>query len=405
MNVEKHKEISKKDIDFAINQLQNSIIPKIVSHISNKSAKKSFESKINLLLPKKSLNYPDTQTFMKEKGLVPFDIVLTSIKATFPDMNQKDQKLLASFFMPMAVYYNVRLEKLTGRVFFKEVFFILGYIKEALCLLETYPKYWNNFQGTKFRSSSEKNIIKAQIKYLKNRLDHPYFPLSCQEERWKTKVLINFIELLAKPNYRHIAEWIAYLDHLFFLDILTMAGLSTIEIDAVKQTSNFFNGIRSKKHEIIKSIGIYIQMQLSGKTLSAKEKRVYAEVIQNILEFFFKQKYANELNKKGIYFLDKNFNRTPVLKTFLGNFPLFKYQTSRQQIDPIERAMVEFIEAVSEINHDSNHHEEISKYKMKKNLYLELTSMNFTKDDIRALITFFTMIDNQQEQPMLPIHV
>ena len=374
-------------IEQAIKQLQNSIIPKLSHCIPDPYHKEKFDKIMNFLLPKETLDYPDNQTYLDEKRLLPFDIALMSVNYCMPDLAKKEKKRLAAYFVPLVSRFGLRVDRSTHQTIYKEVVLILEYIKKIHALLDAFPKYWNNHQGTKFRSSSEKNLIKAQLTSLKNRLDHPYFLVTHKEEIEKTKLLINFIEMLSKPENRHIPEWIAYISNLFSIDIMSQVGLTEVEIEALKQSSNFFNGIRTKKHEMIKSVGIYIQMQISKKPLTLKEKRTYAEAIQDILEYFFKKSYPDELNRKGMYFTSKNFDKDPTLKTFLDDIPIFRYQTSSQQIDPLLRGVIEFIKAMAEIDHDSP--KEISGYKFAKNLLTELKGFNFTKNDIRALNTIF----------------
>ncbi len=374
-------------IEQAAKQLQNSIIPKLSQLIPDLYHKEKFDGAINFLLPKETLGYPDIQTYLDEKRLLPFDIALMSVNYCMPNLDVKSKKRLAACIVPITDNMSLRLDKSIDQTIYKEVVIILEYIKKIHALLDTFPKYWNNHQGTKFRSSSEKNLIKAQLTSLKNRLDHPYFPIVCQEEIKKTKLLINLIEMLSKPEYRYIPECIDFINNLFSIEILHHFGLTEAEILVLKQSNNFFNGIRTKKHEIIKSVGIYIQIQISRKSLSLKEKRTYAEAIQDILEYFFKKSYPNELNKKGMYFTGKNFDKTPILKTILDDTQIFRYQTSLQQVDSFSRAVIEFIKNMAEVDHSTT--KEISGYKLAKNLLMELKGFNFTKNDIRALSTIF----------------
>ncbi|NPA29178.1 MAG: hypothetical protein GXO33_03240, partial [Epsilonproteobacteria bacterium] len=356
-------------IEEAIKQLQNSILPKLSQCIPDPSHKEKFNNTMSFLLPKETLGYPDSQTFLNEKRLLPFDIALMSITYCMPDLDKKRKRQLASYFVPFASNLSLRVDKVTNQTIYKEVVLILEYVKKILVLLDEFPKYWNNYQGTKFRSSSEKNLIKAQLASLKDRLEHPCFPVTCQEEIEKTKLLINFIEMLSKPENRHIPEWIAFVNNFSSIEILHNFGLTKIELDVLKQSSNFFNGIRTQKHEVIKSVGIYIQIQISRKPLTSKDKRAYAEAIQDILEYFFKKRYPDELNRKGMCFTAKSFNKTPMIKTHLDETPLFRYQTSSRQIDPLTRCFIEFIETMTEINDDSS--EEISGYIFAKNLLKE----------------------------------
>ncbi len=376
-------------LEQATKQLQNSIVPKIIQLISDQQHKEKFDKIMNFLLPKETLDYPDQQTYLDEKRLLPFDIALMSVNYCMPDLEEKKKKRLAAYFVPLVTSFGLRVDKSTHQTIYKEVVLILEYIKKINALLDSFPKHWNNYQGTKFRSSSEKNLIKAQLTSLKNRLDHPCFPVTCKEEIEKTKLLINFIEMLSKPKKRHIPEWIAFVDNFFSIKTLHRFGLTEVEVLVLKQSSNFFNGIRTKKHEIIKSVGIYIQkqIQISLKQLTIEEKRTYAEAIQDILEYFFKKSYPDELNRKGMYFTSKNFDKDPTLKTFLDDTQIFRYQTSPQQVDSISRCVIEFMEDMAETDHDTP--KEFSRYKLLKNLLTELKGFNFTKNDIRALITIY----------------
>ena len=200
-----------------------------------------------------------------------------------------------------------------------EIINILDYIRKNQEIISKYPKNNGNHYGTKYRSSSYKNLLETQLNILKDRLDGLFFPVENEDEKEKLRIQIKFIKFALIDEYKNLPEWINFIytymgfDNPFF-------KMSKTEKQAYIQLVTFFNGIRTSKEELLNSVMIFTRLQSNILNIDEEYFNELAESIMNILRFFFNQtifEVQKKKKKKTIIYKEEHIKKEYYIKTHL----------------------------------------------------------------------------------------
>ena len=312
------------------------ISSKISSGMVNKKKKQAWENYTDYILPKKSLGYASEEAFLKDKKLTKIQIIKNSILQIYPEMSNDRLNDLSQWFTILVKKHLIRVTKKNQIAIYSEIIFILNYIENIKTLINKYPRNWSNHYGTKFRSSSEKNLVDTQINYLQECLNNPFFPVIDKKERKKIEIQINFLKEAIKPENEGFSEIFSRCDHKVGIDHKLMK-FSKSEQKIIKQIISFFNGIRSKKEELVKSTKIL--MRAISNIYEENDYDILIDSIENIVYDFFDYIYKeskekseskdkttrNESAYKQLIFTKKQLSNDFHVKTIIDDVEIFTY--------------------------------------------------------------------------------
>lgn len=309
---------------------------KITSGIVNKKKKQRWENYNNYILPKKSLEYTSEEEFLKDKNLTKAQVIKNSILQIYPDINDERLNDLTQWFTILVKKHIIRVTKKNQIAIYSEIIFILNYIENIKILIHKYPRNWSNHYGTKFRSSSEKSLIETQINHLQECLDNPFFPVIDKQERKKIEMQINYLKESMKPENEGFSEIFSRSDAKVGIDHKLMK-FSKFEQKVIKQIISFFNGIRTKKEELVKSTKIL--MRAISNIYEEEDYDVLVDSIENIAYDFFDYVYKeskekseskdkaikNESAYKQLIFTKKQLSNDFHVKTIIDDVEIYTY--------------------------------------------------------------------------------
>lgn len=396
-------------------EIMKSITNKMISGIVDKNKKQVWENYTNYLLPKNSLGYPSEEAFLKDKKLTREQVIKNSILFIYPKTDSERLNYLSQQFKILVKKHKIRINKKSKKAVYSEIIFILNYIKSIDALIKKYPQNWSNYYGTKFRSSSEQNLIKTQLNYLQECLDNPFFPVINKQERKKIKTQIKFLKEASKPENEGFSEIFNRSNSRLGINHKLM-GFSKFEQNIIKQIISFYNGIRCKKEELVKSTKI-----LMREISNIREDTDYQDLIdsiENIAYDFFDYVYKESKKKseskdkrirsqsayKQLKFTIKQLSNESHVKTVIDDIEIFTYtHTNTFNFDKTMNLVV--IKSIFGIQNMLEPNlptlKDATKYHMLKHSLVFKKEMGFTKKELRYYI--FTIWQVFQEQILLEL--
>lgn len=375
---------------------QNSILPKFLSNFQGKQ-KLLWQSFINKNLPKQTLNYSSEEEYLKDKNITKKNIIINSIKFIDENIFPNNLEYLANQFDIFSknckikiIYYNfIELPIYT------EIIDSLEYIQRINELLKSFPKYYSDYLGTKFRQSSYKTLLKTQLTMLKNRLNGNFFNLTNNDEIEKTKKQMRFIELALTEKFKNIPHWFNFAEIYLGLDNKFL-NMTAIEIQAIKQLNTFFNGIKTSKEELLKSVSIFLKIQSKIQDTDLENHKLFAENIMNILRLYFDstihliQKERN--NKREFTYSKANITKDFTIKTYINETPIYIYNNQNTN-DHFMQLFIESLNGIAGLSNifqeDKPTLEEINEFTFKKNILLYYKELGLTSQEIKSIIELF----------------
>jgi hypothetical protein len=305
-----------------INIFQNEVIPNFLSSIADSQKIEHWENFFNTHLPKSSLGYESEKAYLSERNLSIEKVIENSINQVLLDLPSDEISDLIDFLTPLSQGCQVRelLENQTA--VYLEIINLLTYIKQIQGLLELYKVSNSDKRGTAHRRSSVKDITNTQINKLKDRLEGSFFNLQSLEEIERTEIMLKLLKLSLNEEYKGVFEFFNLAKLLVGLDA-SILGTTNNEIMALNQVTNFYNGIRSEPHELLRSVMIYMRELFTKSSSSPEEK---AENILDITRIFFSVELSKaEKGKNKLPFTAKHIQKEHIVKTILHEIPIYTY--------------------------------------------------------------------------------
>jgi len=377
--------------------LQYSIFPKFIN-IFQSEKKEYWQKQFNHLLPNQSLGYKSDTDYLEQNNLNEIEIVKNSIEYSNLNVDIDDLEFLIKQFELFTHKNRIKIIKKENKFIpvYVEIINSLEYILNIKNLIKKYPKYDSNHLGTKHRTTSYKKLLEAQLNILKNRLDDVFFNIINEEETLKTEFQIKFIEHSLRDEYKNLPEWLNYADIYLGLDI-PLFNFNKIDLIAIKQLLEFFNGIKTSKEELLNSVLFYLRTQSNIKDV--EKYFLLADNLMNILMYFLADTIDDinaEKKKQTFIYTSEHIDKEFFVKTYISNLPIY----SKKNSQPLEEQINIGIEAILGLQNifqkDNPTIDEISNYKMAKNLLLSLKNFGFTKEEIKVCNHVFNFSQKNQ---------
>ncbi|MFP4333284.1 MAG: hypothetical protein ACLFQJ_08280, partial [Campylobacterales bacterium] len=128
---------------------------------------------------------------------------------------------------------------------------LLDAIEVNKVVLESFPLHRSDHKGTAHSQSSFSKLVDGQLSYLDNLLNRDKLGLASQREKNIQSNIYNLIKETKDKDLLVIMELIN-LGFTMNMDLLDIIDDEDIYL-AIDKTSDFFNGVRSESHEIVKS--------------------------------------------------------------------------------------------------------------------------------------------------------
>ncbi|MGA1932770.1 hypothetical protein ACH5BF_08640 [Arcobacter sp. YIC-464] len=400
----KNKDLNVKDFISLkqLDMLKYRVYPKILNNFQGKQ-KKVWEHAFNKLLPKKSLNFDNENDYLKSNKITKNDVVINSIKYLIPDINEDNVNYLSDCFSIFTQKNKVKIIEIENKLtpIYYEIINSFSYIKRIQNVLSKYPKNNGNHHGTKHRSSSIDTLIKIQLNILENRIEGSFFPIEDEDERKKIEFQIKFMKYTLTDEYKNFPEWMNFAKiYLGFEN--EQLEMSEIEIKALNQLLEFFNGIRTSKEELLTSVMIYLRIQSNITTKDKEFHKELSESIMNIVRFFLQStiiEVEKSKKKKTIIYKQEKVKNEYCIKTHLSEVPIYTYVYKKTN-NPIEELMIASFNSILGIENifekDKPKKEEISELQILKNILKMREYLGLTKKEYK---TFLFIIDRYLKQP------
>jgi len=385
------------NINKNIDTLQNSIIPKFLNIFNDENKRKKVQKYFSALLPEKVINISQEE-YVYIKNFSKEEIIKNSIQYSELDVDEKDLEYLFECFTPILDNPRVRIDTNTNIAIYLEVVQLLNYAKQIRELIDNHPKNNSNNYGTKYRSSSEKSLIKVHLLHLRERLNNPFFKLDDPKLIAITQEQIRLIELFQTKEYKSLSNALNWTESFLGLENKIL-NLTSDELKGIRQVLSLFNGIRTTKEAYVKSFMIFVCIQCNLDTKDNKMNVIYANSILDIAKYFFHDIFIldSKKSKKTLNFTKNSLTKEWYNKTIINNVPIFAYKT-RNQIDfLIKQAMTgiaDMMKLSTENIFDKDSSNELTITSL-KNLYRALEKFNFTKKDTRTLIKLSQLMNEQ----------
>ena len=376
-----------------MNMIINIIIPKFLSYFGTKH-KKIWQSKLNFILPKNNLNFKNENDYLETNNLKKDDVITNSILQSLPNLEKKDLDYLVKQFSIFSLNNKIKILTIENKLIpiYIEIIETLNYIIRIDELLNKYPKKYGNHYGTKYRSSSNKNLLETQINILENRLNGTFFTLENDDEIKKTQLQIKFIKYSLKDELKNLPEFMNFVSIYLGFDNKYFQ-MTNIEIRAYTQLCSFFNGIRTSKEEILNSVMIYTKIQSKIKNEDIQYRKKMSESIINILRFFF-QKTIKEIEKikrkKTITYNQQNILKDFYIKTYIDVLPIYSYinKNTNDFFSELIDIAIDSIFGLKTIFDENEEKKPISEIQIAKNIINFRKDFNYTKKEFKLLLSF-----------------
>lgn len=376
-----------------MDMIKNVIIPKFLSHFESKH-KKIWQSKFNIILPKNNLNFKNQNDYLETNNLKKDDVIKNSILQSLPNIQKKDLDYLIEQLSIFSLNNKIKILTIENKLIpvYIEIIETLNYILKIDELLSKYPKSYGNHYGTKYRSSSYKNLLETQLNILENRLDGKFFILEDEDEIKKTQLQIKFIKYSLKEKFKNLPEFINFVSIYLGFDNKSFQ-MNVIEKRAFTQLCSFFNGIRTSKEEILNSLMIYIKIQSKIKNEDVQYHKKLSESIINILRFFF-QKTIKEIEKnkkkKTVIYNQQNILKDFYVKTYIDELPIYSYinKNTNDFFSELINIAIDSIFGLKTIFDENEEKKTISQIQIAKNIINLRKDFNYTKKEFDLLLSF-----------------
>lgn len=376
---------------------------KIISRVQNPDVKNRWKYFLSSKIPTSSLDYKNEIEYLKETNQTKEQIIKNSIFQIENDLSKDDLKFLIDKFSTFTLKNNIKiLNKEDNSIpIYLEIINSLSYISKIKNMIKKYPKYYSNLYGTKYRSSSLKNVVQTQINNLKERLENPFFPLENEEEKIKVESQIKFLKMSLEKEYKFLPEVFNHYKTNLGLDFKDN-GLADNEQKAISQLLTFFNGIKTSKEEYVKSVMIFLREQTSMKNENIKDCVLFAEQIKDIAYFYFQDVFieSEETKSKRFNQLTYTYKYPPKeyhIKTIINDTPIYTYtnnQNTNYLLDMFNILELHMSGTQNPFEHDLPKKDEISDFQKVKNILKKLHKMGISKHDLRVIA-----FSQQLEQP------
>jgi hypothetical protein len=388
--------INKSKYDFKIFFTQKqldiflkNILPKFLSSFEDKY-KQKWQNTINEILPNTHLNFKSENDFLILHNITKENVVENSIKYVLTDINNEDLLYLTQLFSIYIKNNKIRIIKDINIPIYLAIIEILEYINKIKNTLNTYPKYYGNHLGTKYRSSSYKKLLEAQIKMLKDRLDGRFFNLENDDEIKKTKSHIKFIELSLTEEYKNFPEWLNFANIIIGLNNKILEN-TKLDIEMLNQLLFFFNGIKTSKEELLKSVTIFLNDKLARKDNNFY--KIYADNIMDITRYFFNDdiiEIEKSKNKKTFSYNKNHIEKSYHIKTYLNDTPIYMYsnKTKNDAFNELFNIAIDSMTGLKNIfDIDNSKKEALSEEKQLENFTIIIQDMfNLTNEEIKIFM-------------------
>lgn len=364
---------------------KNSIEPKILSVFEGKQ-KELWKAKLNILLPKNNLGYKDEKEFLNEKNLTKEDIIKNSIKYIDANIDNDDLESLTDMFLIFSI--NTKIRVIDNTPIYIEVINSLSYIKRIQEILNKFPKYDSDYLGTRHRQSSNKKLLKTQLNSIKDRIEGRFFKLTNESEIKKVQSQINIIELALTEKYKNLPSWLNHWEIYIGLKS-KLVPLNDIQIETIQQLNSFFNGLKTSKEELLKSVCIFLRANTNISNDETKYHQELAKNIMDILLFYFKDtiKEVNKDKKRTFTYSKNSIKKEHLIKTNLDELPIYTSKNQNTNDHYMELVMESYkgIMGLPTIfDNDDSNVEEISDYTATKNLIKYFKTFGLTNKEYKT---------------------
>jgi len=306
---------------------RDEIVPKFLDKFIAPNKQKQWKNHFDSLLPKRSLGYASEKAYLEANQLTRHIVVLNSLKYIFEKTIDADEfDILAESFLGLISTEKVRVLRKNNQAIYKEILDVCSYIKKIETVLEIFPLKKNEYRGTA-HTTKFKSLIKTQINKLKDRLDHPYFPITSKSEIDNTKMTLKFLDMCLDKELKHTPEYFSFINATYGLNSKAL-GLNKKELKLLKVFLNFYNGIKTERIELIQSVAILVNESFKNLEIDKSKK---AEFISDIIEIFFKdeiKKYNKSNSKRTFSYNAKSVTKKSRVKTVLHDTFIFAYDSS-----------------------------------------------------------------------------
>jgi len=370
---------------------QHSILPKFLSFFENKQ-KQMWKTSFNNQLPNKHTNFKNETDYLKANDITKVKIVQNSIQYVLNDINNEDLEILTNYFSIFTNSNKIRITKKdnVNITIYVEIIESLKYINKIRQIIDNYPKFNGNHLGTKYSSSNYKKHLESQKKTLVERLNSSFFKLTNGDEIKKIKSQIKFIELSLVDEYKNLPEWLNYVSIYLGFES-KFFDFTKFDIIMFKQLTSFFNGAKTSKEELLKSITIFLKDRTQIKNEDKELHKNYAENIMDIIRYFFHdiiKEIESSKKKKTFSYNKKNIIKQYQIKTYIDNIPIFVYSNLSQSnhLNELYKNSFESMKGLQNIFDKTNLNKtQLSVEEQEENFSKSLQSIfNFTDEELKV---------------------
>jgi len=204
------------------------------------------------------------------------------------------------------------------------------------------------------------------------------------------------------PEHKNIMEQLNFGKILFGFD-MKFLDANNNEQKALEQTTNFYNGAKTKPHELVRSVMIYMDEHFNKSKLDAKEK---AEIIMFISRFFYNHELKKaEEGKNILAFNKKHIGKEYRIKTILHDIPIYAYQYKSGNdflTELIELGFSDMMGLKNILEPDKPTEKEASWFYVGRNVVGARKVFGLTKIQLKAILYIEAKGQAKQEQNKLP---
>gem|GEM_PF-1955319 len=307
---------------------QYKIVPKFLNNFISDYKKERWQKHIDALIPKTSFGYASEEAYIEANKLTKKSIVLNSLKHIFNDeLDFEKYEILKDCFVELISTERVRVIRDNGLAIYKEIIDICFYIKQIQTVLEKYPFRTSEHKGTA-HTTKFKSLIRTQINKLKERLNHPYFPITNQYEIKDTKMILKLLNVCLDKELKNIPEYLNFINTAYGLESKIL-GLKEYELRIIKIFLTFYNGVKTERIELVQSVAILLNDVFIKLDIEANQK---AELVLSITKVFFTDEiknYNKNNNKRTFTYNAKSIEKKSRVKTVLHDTLIYAYDSSR----------------------------------------------------------------------------
>ena len=388
-NINAKKFVSLEQLEF----LENVIFPKFFNTF-NMKYRKIWQSNIYNLLARNNLNFDNEENYLKSDNSKKNCAIVNSILYCLPNLGKIDLDYLVEQFLIFTINNKIKIICIENKLVpvYIEIIEILNYSFRIDELLKKYPRNFGNHYGTKYRSSSYRNLLDIQLKILRDRLNSTFFTIENEYEIEKTQIQINFIEKCETEDYRNLPEILNYVNIYLGFDN-KLFRLTEIQKKSFNQLCNFFNGIKTSKEEILNSLAIYMRIKSNVKNEDIFNHKELSESIINILIFFFQDKIKEiKTNKKRSFnYSHENIKKDYQIKTYIDDIPIYTHNFNNLK-DFIVQMFNVGIESIFRLktilDENTNDVKESSNFQILRNIIILRNEYNLSKKEFKILLSF-----------------